>query len=78
MVRRLPAGDVPFSVTRCGMNLTVSGKQIDVGDSLRAHVERELVQVLLNPPLHDIPQTTAHHGPTVVVVVQRGIQIPQL
>jgi ribosomal subunit interface protein len=25
------------------MNLTVSGKQIDVGDSLRAHVERELV-----------------------------------
>ena len=24
------------------MNLTVSGKQIDVGDSLRAHVEREL------------------------------------
>ena len=25
------------------MNLTISGKQIDVGDSLRAHVERELV-----------------------------------
>ena len=25
------------------MNLTVSGKQIDVGDALRAHVERELV-----------------------------------
>jgi ribosome-associated translation inhibitor RaiA len=25
------------------MHLTVSGKQIDVGDSLRAHVERELV-----------------------------------
>ncbi len=28
------------------MNLTVSGKQIDVGDSLRAHVERELVSAV--------------------------------
>lgn len=28
------------------MNLTVSGKQIDVGDSLRAHVEKELVSAV--------------------------------
>jgi ribosomal subunit interface protein len=28
------------------MNLTVSGKQIDVGDSLRAHVERELASAV--------------------------------
>lgn len=28
------------------MNLTVSGKQVDVGDSLRAHVERELVSAV--------------------------------
>lgn len=28
------------------MNLTISGKQIDVGDSLRAHVEKELVSAV--------------------------------